>query len=923
MQGSLPLPGLPDTPSHALPPLLRQLAELRADADRRAPGSLMICAIGDFYEAFGEADAPRLASLLDIQLTTKDVGRGYNVPWAGFPIRAASSFLPRMLQGGAHVVIIEQLEPSAEAKNRLVRRGITRVLTPGTLPEEFLSDREQQSNYLVAVASVGGLVGLASADVTTGHVSLTQSSSASSAEIATELVRLAPSECLLVDGDEIAAGLATGLHVTHCEDRIAHPTLRERAVLRQYGALPDADHIRAHPAAFAALGLLVGYLHQTQAISLPTLLPPHFYAIDGHMQIDRATRRNLGLIESDGSGVSLVATMNRTCTAMGARALRDAVGAPLLDPAPINGRLDAVEALLKRASLRASLRVSLRGMGDLGRLAVRAGQRTLSPRDCLSLAGALERVARLRSALSSDSWPSVLAGAVADLDDAPALVRRIGATIEPNAGASLAPGTIRPGVSAALDEQRALGGDARQWIVAIEARERESTGVRQLKIGFSRQMGYYLGVPVAALARQTDIEQRGQTGATTLGAHFEALGWVRKQTMAGEERFITPELRELDSKVARAGDEALRLERETFDALLEQIAELAHDLATTASAVATVDLLLSFAQVAEEKQWVRPVVDDEDRLDIVEGRHPVAEDLLPPGGFVPNDTRIDTEQRIILLTGPNMAGKSTYLRQIGIIVLLAQCGSFVPARAAKVGRADRILTRLGSQDDLATARSTFLVEMEEAATILAAATRRSIVLIDELGRSTGTRDGVAVATAVLSALLHRATGAPRGVVATHYHELGALTEREPRLRPYRMDVLEREHDVVFLHAVAEGAADRSYGVHVARLAGLPKDVTDHAAQILAELEAAAVAAAAPRLAGPGCTCGAAPAAAADVPDRQTASASSAADATLKALAADLAGLDVLAMSPLAAQQALWDAHERARLATDAPARQPA
>ncbi|HEV7662157.1 MAG TPA: DNA mismatch repair protein MutS, partial [Chloroflexota bacterium] len=904
---SLPLPGLPDTPSQALPPLLRQLAELRAEADRRAPGSLVICAIGDFYEAFGEADAPRLASLLDIQLTTKDVGRGFVVPWAGFPIRAAGSFLPRLLQGGAHVVIVEQLEPSAEAKNRLVRRGITRVLTPGTLPEEFLTDRDQQSNYLVALATVDGVVGLASADVTTGHVTLTQASSPSSPEIATELVRLAPSECVLASGDGTPAALTAGLHVTDCDQTLSHPTLRERAIKRQYGSLPDADHIRAHPAAFAALGLLVGYLHQTQAASLPTLLPPHFYAIDGHMQIDRATRRNLGLIESDGVGVSLVSTINRTCTAMGARALREAVGAPLLDAPAIDARLEAVDTLLRRVVLRASLRGSLRGMGDLGRLAVRAGQRTLSPRDCLSLATTLERITRLRSSLSSDDWPAVLAAAIANLDDVPDLVRRVGATIEPNAGASLAQGTIRTGVSPALDEQRALAGDARQWIAAIEARERENTGVRQLKIGFSRQMGYYLGVPVAALARQTDIEQRGQTGAPTLGAHFEAQGWVRKQTMAGEERFITPELRELDARVARAGDEALRLERETFDGLLEGIAEIAHALATTATAVATIDLLLSFAQIAEEKQWVRPIVDDEDRLEISEGRHPVAEDLLPPGAFVPNDTRLDTEQRIILLTGPNMAGKSTYLRQIGIIVLLAQCGSFVPAREAKVGRVDRILTRLGSQDDLATARSTFLIEMEEAATILAAATKRSLVLIDELGRSTGTRDGVAVATAVLSALLHRASGAPRGVVATHYHELGALTEREPRLRPYRMDVLEREHDVVFLHTVAEGAADRSYGVHVARLAGLPRAVTDHAAQILAELEAAASVAPVPRRALEDTVCAAA----------------TSEPAALISIGTDLAQLDVLSLSPLAAQKALWDMHERARTALDLPARQPA
>lgn len=909
MQGSLPLPGVPESPAHGLPPLLRQLAELRAEADRRAPGSLVICAIGDFYEAFGEADAPRLAQLLDIQLTSKDVGRGHVVPWAGFPIRAAGSFLPRLLGSGVHVVIIEQLEPSSEAKNRLVRRGITRVLTPGTLPEEFLTDAQGGANHLVALTCSEGTIGLAAVDVTTGELSLTQAAQSASEQIATELVRLSPSECLVAPDDAVASGLAEGLHVTACDDTLRHPTLRERVLRRQFGSLPDADHIREHPAAHTALGMLIGYLHQTQAIALPTLLAPVLYAIDGHMQIDRATRRNLGLIPTEAGGISLVSTMDRTATAMGARALRETLGAPLLDPEAIEARLDAVAALVSAVPTRARIRETLRGMGDLGRLAVRAGQRTLSPRDCLSLASALDRVGRLRATLQDRAWPRVMQTAIQELHDGPELIAQITATLESNAGASLAPGTIRSGVSAALDEQRTLAGDARQWIAAMETRERETTGLRQLKIAFSRQMGYYIGVPASALTRPSDIEQRSQTGATTLGAHVEALGWTRKQTLAGEERFITPELRELDARIARAGEEAQRLEREAFDALLASLSAATHSLAATAAGVATIDLLTSFAQIAEEKRWVRPLVDAADRLEIVEGRHPVAEEVLPPGAFVPNDTHIDPEQRMILLTGPNMAGKSTYLRQIGIIVLLAQCGAYVPAQSAKIGIVDRILTRLGSSDDLATARSTFLVEMQEAATILAAATRRSLVLIDELGRSTGTRDGVAVATAVLIALLHRAGGAPRGVVATHYHELGALTEREPRLRPYRMDVLEREHDVVFLHAVVEGAADRSYGVHVARLAGLPREVTDHAQRILTELERTHPGAPLPLEV----SLQPAPLQARDRP--QPADDAREVEALVD-LAREIAAIDVLNLSPLAAQQALYEIQQRAARALD-------
>jgi DNA mismatch repair protein MutS len=586
------------------------------------------------------------------------------------------------------------------------------------------------------------------------------------------------------------------------------------------------------------MGALLAYVQEARPGMTRTLQHPRVYAVGGAMVLDRATRRNLDLIESSTAegGPTLLRVLDRTSTPMGARLLRAIVGQPLLDAQRIGERLDAIARLVADATLRSRLAEALRNLPDLERLAVRAGQQLLMPRECLALAAGLERVPRVQRAVHMDgppvllarAWPEAVPEAIADVR---AIVRE-GATV-------FEEGVIKPGVSAELDQHRALAGDARQWIAALEQRERERTGARGARVGYNKVFGYYLEVSTAQCAQPTDHFQRQATGAATLGEHLERLGWIRKHTLAITERFLTPELKVMEARVARAHDDAMQLERELYNSLLGRLAERASTMAQTARCIAWLDVIAALADTACAHQYVRPRVDDSDALDITDGRHPVVEHSLPPGQFVANDTTLGPDARLMLLTGPNMAGKSTYLRQVALIVLMAQIGSFVPARAAHIGIVDRIFTRIGAHDDITAGRSTFMIEMIEAATILRSATARSLVVLDEIGRGTSTFDGMAIAQSIVEDLhdADRPGGAPKTIFATHYHELTSLAASLARLRTYRVDVLERGDDVVFLHAVVEGGADRSYGVHVARLAGVPERVTRRAALLLRDLEA--------------------------------------------------------------------------------------
>jgi DNA mismatch repair protein MutS len=823
--GTPTLPGMEDV---GLSPIRRQYLELK----RRQPEAILLFRLGDFYETF-EDDAHLAARVLDITLTSREMGRGERVPMAGIPAHSAGSYIARLIGQGIPVAIAEQV--GTVSRNGIVPREIVRVLTPGMLLESDLLTGSR-SNFLLSLITDTAGFGLAYVDVSTGELLVTSAHGPNVSELlAAELVRVGPAEILLSQGEAgLDDVLPPGAVTTQRGAELFAPMAATRSVVRTFGGAPEASGLTDHPLALRALGGLLTYVGEARPGATRTLQHPRLYAIGGSMVLDRATRRNLDVLESsavDAGGPTLLAILDRTGTPMGARLLRAVVGQPLLDTGRINERLDAVERLAADTTLRSRLIEALHGLPDLERMAIRAGQRLLMPRECLAVASGLERIPRIQRALQLGELPTLIASARPSA--APDLIDDVRATIADGATV-FEEGVIKPGVSAELDEHRALAGDARQWIADLELRERERTAVRGARVGYNKVFGYYLEVSTAQCAQPTDYYQRQGTGANTVGEHLERLGWIRKQTLANAERFVTPELKEMEARVARAHDDAMQLERELYNALLERLAGRSPELAETARAVAVLDLLVALADSACAHGYTRPMVDDSDRLEIVEGRHPVVERSLPPGQFVANATSLGPDARIMLLTGPNMAGKSTYLRQVALIVLMAQIGSFVPAGSAHVGIVDRIFTRIGAHDDIAAGRSTFMVEMIEAATIVRLATARSLVVLDEVGRGTSTFDGMAIAQAILEELhdAERPGGAPKTIFATHYHELTALADSLERLKTYRVDVLERGDDVVFLHAVVEGGADRSYGVHVARLAGVPERVTRRAAALL-------------------------------------------------------------------------------------------
>ncbi|HLI27039.1 MAG TPA: DNA mismatch repair protein MutS [Chloroflexota bacterium] len=892
---------LDDDPRGASP-VRRQYLEFK----RRYPDCVLLFRLGDFFETFDD-DARLVAAALDLTLTQRDLGRGARVPMAGIPAHAAESYIARLLAQGHRVAICDQVGPVPE--RGLVRREVVRVVTPGTLVEPSLLAAEA-NNYLASLwRAPTGAVGLAYADISTGELAATALAGDDVLDaLAAELARLAPAELLLAqDADDAAlrAVVPERCRLTPCPPERFHPERARRAVLEHFAAPSLAALGLGDPAAGArgdgphpavpALGALLAYLRDTQAAALALLDRVQVYAASGAMVLDAATRRNLELLEGARSGAradSLLGVLDHTRTPMGARLLRAWISQPLRDLARLQRRQAAVAALVDAPLRRAELRALLGQAGDLERLAGRAAQRLLGPRECLALRRGLEVVPAVR-ALLADPALAPLHPAAEQLDPCAAASAAIARTLADDPPAVFGEGTIRAGVSAALDECRALSGDTKQVLAQLERRERERTGVRSLKIGYNRVFGYYLEVSHAVANSPTDHFQRAQCGAATVAELLDKLGYQRKQTLANAERYVTPELKTLEARLQSAQEEALELERQLYQGLLDTLAAAAPALRRTATALARLDVLAALAEAAARYGYVRPELLAEGPLEIEQGRHPVVERRLPAGSFVPNDTRLDHHDcQIVILTGPNMAGKSTYLRQVALIVLMAQIGSFVPAARARLGLVDRIFTRVGAQDDIASGHSTFMVEMVETAAILRAATRQSLVILDEVGRGTSTFDGMAIARAVVEYLHDHPRLGARTLFATHYHELAELERTRPRVKAYRMAVLEEGERVVFEHRVEPGGADRSYGVHVARLAGLPPAVTRRAAELVRELEQR----------GP---LGAAPEPAPTANGR-------APEGTLHPVLAELRRLDVLALSPLEALAKLLDLQERAR-----------
>ena len=794
-------------------PLMVQWREVKA----RHPDALVFFRVGDFYELFNE-DAVEGSKLLDLTLTSRNNGSS-RAPLAGIPAHSLEGYLRRLVGHGRRVAICDQVEDPALAKG-LVRREVTEMVTPGAVFSDALL-HARRNNYLAAVAGDAageGTVGVALADLTTGELTVLAAEWDALPDV---LGAWAPAEVLLPRTWELfplpGAGTAT---LTHRGDWLFDPRGAGEELCRHFRVANLAGYgfEAGDQWLTAACGALVAYLGEVQPAGFAGLRPPRVERPGGRMVLDEMTRRNLELVETlrgGGEEGTLLSVLDEACTPMGGRLLRRWLLAPLLDAAAVRERLDAVEALVEDAAARRAVRDALGGVRDLERLAVKVGAGRAAPREMLALAASLAQVPGLAAALEGAA-PALLAHHRDGLDPLAEVREAIERAVDPEAPVSLGDGgEIRAGYDGELDDLRSVRDGAVEWIARLQASEREATGIGSLKVGFNRVFGYYLEVT--------------RTHADRVPPHYH-----RKQTLANAERYYTPELKEWEEKVLGAEERIGALEQRLFAGLRERVAAEVPRIQALAGHVAALDVLAGLAEVAVRREFVRPEVDDGFALEVRGGRHPVVETMMPREDFIPNDVALDADARVMILTGPNMAGKSTVLRQVGLIAILAQVGSFVPARMARVGMVDRVFTRVGASDNLARGQSTFMVEMNETAAILHSATPRSLVLLDEIGRGTSTWDGLSVATATTEHL-HDTIGA-KTVFATHYPELTRLSERLPGVVNFSVAVREVGDDIVFLRRLVPGGADRSYGVEVARLAGLPDSVVERARAVLRELE---------------------------------------------------------------------------------------
>ncbi len=831
-------PSTPETGSAYTPktPLMGQYFGGKAEH----PGVLLLMRVGDFYEAYGE-DAETIAGFLNITLTGREDG-GQRIAMAGVPHHAAERYVARLIKGGFRVALMDQVEDPKTAKG-LVKRRVTRVVSRGTVFEDALLD-DRSNNYLVAAVVGDSIAGLGVVDVSTGEFLTTElDGEHPEAQLADEICRLEPAEVLVPEGrDDLVEIIkrATGAAVTPFAARdVPRSRTAREALTRHFGTTSLRGFgCEEYTTGLDAAALVIDYLKETQVAALSHITGLSTYSVRDHMTLDASARRNLEISSSmaDGSRArSLLGVVDTTLTAMGGRMLRRRLEEPLLDVPSISGRLDAVAELAGDELLRGDLREMLRGVSDVERLVSRCaaglanardlvGLRTsldLLPGTCDRLAGAsAEMLVDCRRRLAGVRAPAALPVPVVRDVRVDGTTAGIGALIgraivdEPPAGLRDG-GLIRPGFSVELDALREAASHGRAWIAGLEADERERTGIASLKVGYNAVFGYYIEITKANLAKAP-------------------ADYIRKQTTAAGERYITPALKEWEARVLGADEKIVELEYALFAQVRDQVAEASRPLLDVGRAVAELDVFAALAETAVRSHFCRPLVDDSDCIQIRGGRHPVVEKIQGSGAFVANDCTLDcTENRLHVLTGPNMSGKSTALRQVALIVLLAQVGSFVPAEEARVGVVDRIFTRIGAHDELATGQSTFMVEMNETANILNNATRRSLVILDEIGRGTSTYDGLSIAWAVVE---HLAGIGCRTLFATHYHHLNELAGRMPGIRNYRVAVKEKGDQIVWLHKLVPGGTDKSYGIQVARMAGVPTEVIRRAKEVLASLE---------------------------------------------------------------------------------------
>ena len=791
---------------------------LRIKAEHK--DAILLFRMGDFYETFFD-DAVTASRVLGLTLTSRSKEKGEKIPLAGVPHHAIDGYVKKLILAGHRVAICDQLEDPKAAKG-LVDRGVTRVITAGTLTDELLPD-QRASNYLAAICPRKNECGIAWVDLSTGRFFVEE---VPSDRLTDELARIGPAECLYPEGL-----VSQDRRLVRELQQLATPTARQEWIFEKRNALKtlhkhfgvaslDGFGCGDLNSGACAAGAVIEYLNETQRTSLAHIDRIEKFSDAKHLLIDRATKRSLELVETMRGGErrgSLLWVLDQTVTTMGARLLHEWLISPLRSAADIIRRQDGVAEFVNNPDLRDDVRTVLDRMYDVERIAAKISTGRANARDLVSLRQSAQMLPELRR-LTESLGPDVLKSLAARLDPLDDIAGLVGRAIVDDPPTAIREGRmIRRGYNARLDELRGIQRDGKSWIAKYQAEQAKRTGIDSLKVGFNSVFGYYIEVT--------------HTHASKIPEDY-----VRKQTLKNAERYITPELKEYETKVLTSGEQADQLEYDLFVEVREAVAAETHRVLAVARAVAELDVLAAFAHITAEYRYCRPVVDDSRKLLIKDGRHPVLEQTLEGEQFVPNDSMIDgEEQTMAIITGPNMAGKSTYIRQVALIVLMAQMGSFVPAKSAEIGVCDRIFARVGASDEISRAQSTFMVEMNETANILNNATDRSLMVLDEVGRGTSTYDGVSIAWAV-SEYIHEKVGA-RTLFATHYHELTALEAVLPKARNYNVAVREWEGEVIFLRKIVEGGTDKSYGVHVAKLAGVPKPIIERAKTILTQLEA--------------------------------------------------------------------------------------
>lgn len=803
-------------------PLFHQYRHIKS----QYPDYIVMFRLGDFYEMFNE-DAQIASEVLNIALTKKNMGKGHKIPLAGFPFHSLDSYLGKLIKAGRRVAICEQMEDPKKAKG-LVKRDVVRVVTPGTLIEDtLLSDKT--NNFLLALNEIKGIWGVALVDLSTGAFAVTEfDSQKAHEEIFSELARLQPAEILVPESfkDTITEilGATNNIMVSSLEDRDFDPEKGRRLLLEQLAVQSlhgfGAENLTS---AIAAAGSLIKYLRDTQKTALTHINKIRVYSTSDFMILDYTTQRSLELVQNlhGGRDGTLLSIMDHTVTSMGGRLLRFWILQPLKEKQAIEERISAVQELYDHMGLREQLEQHLKGVYDLERIMARVGCRTANAKDLLSLRLSLEQMEPLKSLLKDTPNP-FLQRLSREINPLPELRDKIASAITDNPPFSLREGGIfRDGYHPELDELRKITRDTKGWINQLKKKEAERTGYHNLKIGFNQVFGYYIEITRGNLKNGPPLPS----------------DYIRKQTLVNAERFITPELKEKEEIVLNAEERIQNLEFSLFETLREETAQYTREIQTLAHQISTLDCLNSHAKAAITGNYTAPKITEDGKIHIIEGRHPVLEAMNLDQPFVPNDTYLDPEKnQILLITGPNMAGKSTYIRQVALITLMAHTGSFVPAKKADIGFVDRIFTRVGAMDYITKGLSTFLVEMNETANILNNATGKSLVILDEIGRGTSTYDGLSIAWSVIEYLHNRKGKNPKTLFATHYHELTSLEQKLPRLKNYNAAILEEKDKITFLYQVVPGSTDHSYGIYAAQVAGVPQEVIFRAKEILFDLE---------------------------------------------------------------------------------------